>query len=394
MKNENDAVVSDQSQRHRRGKSREVSSRFLSQASATEATAATSSPNQVISPTQRKSRSNSFDARKHRSQEGSIFAHGLWPSSTTSCTTSKRFDTLADYLGNERLKDQKSTTSNASINKQRGSKEFSSVEPEKECAKENDRPFIGGSLRHCGKVQGKYLSSSSSKLSVQSSESGRLSVDENALFGRSSRRKLENFRNSFELEPEYSDIGSPMLGKTPTIICRKPGIMIPSKYMNDVLRRPQRGSSDSSLSNPVSFEGSPTAKKTSAKNAIQRANSISGHGSSMSQWALSPGRSGSPPMSVENKEKPMSFSSLKPQPAVKTPSKGATGMEKLLNLGLDLFKSRKASVSTNSPVGTGISDNVHQLRMLHNRLVHWRFANAKSHAATANLSNLVEVMIF
>lgn len=393
MKNDNETLISDQFQRPRRPKSREVSSRFLSPASTTDTSAPSSSPTQPLSPTHRKSRGGSFDARKHRTQEGSLFVHGLWPSSTTSLSsTSKRFDTLADHLGNERLKDEKST-GNPSLYKQRGSRELSNLEPEKECAKENDRPIIGGSLRYCGKLQGKHLSSSSSKLPVQSLESGRLSVDENALFGRSPRRRSDNFMNSFDLESDYSDIGSPMmLGKTPTIVCRKSGLMIPSKYMNDVpSRRLQRGSSDSSLPTPVSFEGSPTAKKTSGKNPIQRANSISGHGSSMSQWALSPGRSGSPPMSVESKEKPMSFSSLKP---VRTPSKGATGMEKLLNLGLDLFKGRKSSISTTtSPIGPAVADNVHQLRMFHNRLVQWRFANAKAHSASENLANLVEVKI-
>ncbi|XP_038902951.1 QWRF motif-containing protein 3 [Benincasa hispida] len=389
MKNDNQTLVSDQIRRPRRPKSREVSSRFLSPASATDTTTApsSSSPTQPLSPTHRRSRGGSFDARKHRSQEGSLFVHGLWPSSSS---TSKRFDTLADHLGNERLEDEK-FTGNPSLNKQRSSRELSNLEPENECAKENDRPIIGGSLRYCGKIQGKNVSSLSSKLPVQSLESGRLSVDENALFGRSSRRRSDNFKNSFDLESDYNDIGSPMmLEKTPTVICRKSGLIVPSKYMNDVpSRRLRRGSSDSSLPTPVSFEGSPTAKKTSGKNPFQRANSISGHGNSMSQWALSPGRSGSPPMSVESKEKPMSFSSLKP---ARTPSKGATGMEKLLNLGLDLFKSRKFSISTTttSPIGPAVSDNVHQLRMFHNRLVQWRFANAKAHSASENLANLVE----
>ncbi|XP_022944082.1 QWRF motif-containing protein 3 [Cucurbita moschata] len=380
MKNVNESLVSDQLHRPRRPKSREVSSRFLSPASVTDAAAPSSSPTQPLSPTHRKSRFSSFDARKHRSQDGSLFVHGLWPSS-------KRFDTLADHLGNERFKDEKPTGSNGIpfVDKQRDSRELSNLESEKECAKENDKPIIGGSLRYCGKIQGKYVSSSSSKLPVQSSESGRLSVDENALFGRSSRRRSENFKNSFDLDPD----GSPtMLGKMPTIICRRAGIMVPSKYMNDVpSRRLQRGSSDSSVPNPVSLESSPTAKKTHGKTPIQRSNSISGHGSSTSQWALSPGRSGSPPMSVESKEKPMSFSSLKP---VRTPSKAATGMEKLLNLGLDLFKSRKSSISITSPIGFAVSDSVHQLRVFHNRLVQWRFANARARSASVNLASLAE----
>ncbi|KAA0047895.1 hypothetical protein IC582_025952 [Cucumis melo] len=384
MKNDNESQVSDHFQRPRKPKSREVSSRFLSSAYTTETTTASSSsssPTQPLSPTHGKSR---YDARKHRGQQGSLLVHGLWPSSTT-----ERFDTLADHLRNERLKDEK-FSGNPSLNKLRGSRDLSNFEPKERFAKENDRPIIGGSSRYCGKLQGKNVSSSLSKLPVQSSESARLSVDENALLGRSSRKRSDNFKNSFDLESDYNDIRSPMMvGKTPTIVCQRSGLVVPSKYMNDVTsRRLQRGSSDSSLPTPVSFEGSPTAKKNSVKYPIQRANSISGRGSSRSQWALSPGRSGSPMMSVESKEKSMSFSSLKP---ITTSSKGATGMEKLLNLGLDLFKSRKSWISTTlSPVRPVVSDNVHHLRMLHNRLVQWRFANAKAQSATENLANLVE----
>lgn len=385
MKNDYESQVSDHFQRPRRSKSREVSSRFLSSASATETTTATSSsssPTQPLSPTHGKSR---YDARKHRSQQGSLLVHGLWPSSTTN-----RFDTLADHLRNERLKDETSS-GNPSLNKLRGSRDLSSFESKEECAKENDRPIIGGSARYSEKLQGKNVSSSLSKLPVQSFDSARLSVDENALLGRSSRKRSDNFKNSFDLESDYNDIRSPMVvGKTPTIVCQRSGLVVPSKNMNDVIsRRLQRGSSDSSLPTTVSFEGSPTAKKNSVKDPIQRVNSTSGRGNSRSQWALSPGRSGSPTMSVESKEKPMSFSSLKP---IRTSSKGATGMEKLLNLGLDLFMSRKSSISTTlSPIGPAVSSNVHQLRMLHNRLVQWRFANAKAQSATENMANLVEV---
>ncbi|GMJ06436.1 QWRF domain containing 3 [Hibiscus trionum] len=122
-------------------------------------------------------------------------------------------------------------------------------------------------------------------------------------------------------------------------------------------------------------------KMLAIKNVIRRTNS---HGASASQWALSPGRSGSPTMSVENKAKPMSFSSLKPPTS---PSR-TKGVEKFLNLGLmDLFKSKKSSALQ---PGSGDVGSVHQLRLIHNGLIQWRYANAKADAANRSINNQVQ----
>ncbi|KAJ1434595.1 QWRF family [Sesbania bispinosa] len=101
---------------------------------------------------------------------------------------------------------------------------------------------------------------------------------------------------------------------------RKAGVEVPSRFMNDVTtsRRSRRGTSDSNIGN---LNGdSSVLKKFALKSAIKRANSLTGYKSSKTQWALSPGRSESPVMSVESMEKPMSFSSLK-QPNSPTPNK-------------------------------------------------------------------------
>lgn len=218
-----------------------------------------------------------------------------------------------------------------------------------------------------------------------------MSVDENALYRKSHRRRSDPLMDNLESESECSDIcsttdfSSPGMGKGSSHP-RKSGIDVSSKYLQDIPNRPRRLNSDSNIQNPVSLDSSPRLKKFTIKNAIKRANSLTGYGSAASQWALSPGRSGSPPMSVESKQRPMSFSSLKPP---SSPSR-AKGVEKLLNMGLDLFKSKKTS---SSPLGSGDVETVHQLRMLQNRLMQWRYANARADAVKEKMTNQVEVSV-
>ncbi|TYG41317.1 hypothetical protein ES288_D12G166400v1 [Gossypium darwinii] len=190
--------------------------------------------------------------------------------------------------------------------------------------------------------------------------------------------------------PEISDPcsasnnDSPAMAKTDSSLSdRKSGIEACSKYLKDVpSRNRSRGTTwDSNNLNPVSADSSPKIKKFAIKNVIRRTNS---HGAYPSQWALSPGRSGSPPMSVESKVKPMSFSSLKPPTS---PSR-TRGVEKFLNLGLmDLFKSRKSSPLQ---VCSGDVESVHHLRLIHNSLIQWRYANAKADAVNRNIHNQVQ----
>lgn len=139
------------SEKLRRSKSREVSSRFLSSADAgTNADAG--------SPLRQKPRS-STDGRKNRSEEELGFMQKLWPSSTPKpmkSNSNAKNETLADYLGSERLKEdvdrkRNEKSENNSImflNRQRSCSEFSRFENSKESSKENHKPLFGGSMRY------------------------------------------------------------------------------------------------------------------------------------------------------------------------------------------------------------------------------------------------------
>ncbi|TYG90136.1 hypothetical protein ES288_A12G158100v1 [Gossypium darwinii] len=378
----------------RGSKSREVASRFLSPTSTPTHDSPLHSPSKPLSPLRRKS--TSTDPKKHLSLEDppSALLGGLWPPSTTTTTTTssssnpKKLDTLADFLGNERLKDlierksyEKRTNSGPfSLTKQTSHSEFSRfVENDKQIsAKENHRPSVGGSMRYTSKL-GFSRKSSSSSSSTSSSSSpniipGRSSVDESALYKKtsSSQRKPDSMTdnsNVLDSDPEISDQcsasnnDSPTMAKTDSSLSdRKSGIEVCSKYLKDVpSRNRSRGTTwDSNSLNPVSADSSPKIKKFAIKNVIRRTNS---HGASPSQWALSPGRSGSPPMSVESKIKPMSFSSLKPPTS---PSR-TRGVEKFLNLGSHLL-----------------------CKLIHNSLIQWRYANAKADAVNRSIYSLVQ----
>ncbi|KAL5581913.1 hypothetical protein UlMin_014355 [Ulmus minor] len=409
MKSQNETAVFDQSVKPRRPKSREVSSRFLSSHSPTSSTSSleigNSSPGHGISPSRRKSASSVTETRNNRTgQLDDSGLRSLWPSmtsSTSSSSSSKKLDvTLADHLGNERLNDLLDRK-NSVFDRQRSYRENDKEivkEITKESAKENHRPIIGGSMRYTGKSRypGKSPpSSSSSKLFNKSNiVPGRFSVDENALYQKSNRRMSDSFTSTLDYYSgsEYTDTGSGNDFISKSTPRKASGVEVSSRYMNDVSTRQRRWTSDSNISNPVSLDSSPRLGKLSIKNVIKRANSITGYGSAKSQWALSPGRSGSPPMSVENiGSKPVSFSSLKPP---NSPSR-TKGVEKLLNLGFDLFKSRKSSSSSSSSsnsslVGNSISESGHQLRLLHNRLMQWRYANARADFVNSNVANHVE----
>ncbi|WJX74002.1 hypothetical protein P8452_57718 [Trifolium repens] len=206
----------------------------------------------------------------------------------------------------------------------------------------NNKTKIGGSARYTGKLTSP--SSSMKKLNSNNGSvivPGRFSLDENAkLFKRNS-----SLTSSVDTESNDEGLVSP---------ARKVVVEVPSRLMNDAtLRRARRGTSDSNIGN---------LNGDSLKTMMKRTNSITGYKSSKSQWALSPGRS--------------EFSS---------PVK-AKGVEKLLNFGFDLFKSKK-SLGLNSPVGFGNNEDVHKLRLFDNRLIQWRYVNAKSQVVNANISH-------
>ncbi|XP_054812185.1 QWRF motif-containing protein 3 [Prosopis cineraria] len=394
-KREKDSAISSQSYKHRKGKTREVSSRFLSPTSTTSFEAEFSSPGGAISPIRRKQGSDITEIRKHRSMEDpALFRGQLWPSSSSTVKKNYLGATLADHLGNDRLRDfldrksyekSEKTGSVFTLTKQRSCSVFKRFENDQidrssnsnnNSSKENHQPAaIGGSTRYTGKIG--FPGNSSSSVNSSSKDfsvvPGRLSVDENVLYGKS-----ESFTTTLDSESDYSDVPS----GTSDLSSKKLGIEVPSKYMNHVSRRSRRGTSDSNIQHPLSSEDSSFLKKFTIKNAIKRANSLSGYKSSKSQWALSPGRSGSPPMSVESKEKLISFSSLKPPTS---PSHAVKGVDKFLNMGFDFFRSKKSSPNS-TLTGLSTSDTVYQLRLLDNRLMQWRYANAKAKAVNKSLS--------
>lgn len=93
--------------------------------------------------------------------------------------------------------------------------------------------------------------------------------------------------------------------------------------------------------------------------AVKKANnSVIGYVSSKSHWALSHGH----------------ISLRPPQPK---------SVEKIVSKGIDLFRHKK-------PLNIEL---VHQLRLLDNRFIQWRFANAKACAVNHTISLQVEVFI-
>ncbi|XP_062104708.1 QWRF motif-containing protein 3 [Humulus lupulus] len=435
-KHENESLLFSDSVKPRKPKSREVGSRFLSPTSTSLLETGIPSPTQGVSPVRRKPGSSTFpEIRKNRPQlEEHGYLRGLWPSSITTTTTTttssssssssaNKFDTLADHLGNDRLNDLLERKSSAVFDRQRSSRETNRFENDKESSKENHRPIFGGSMRY-------YTGSSSSRFSGKVSSSkvfntsssdivpGRLSVDENALHQKPSRRMSDSFAEALEYSDGFSStdhFGSSLdTGKSSRV--RKSGVEVSSKYMNDIgttttattTTRSRRGTTDSNItSNPVSLDRSPRLGKLSIKNAIKRANSLtsSGYGSGgKSQWALSPGRSSSPSLSVENKGKLQSFSSMKPP--TNSPSK-TKGVDKFLSMSLGLFKSKNhsshssstttaitnsnSSASNSLPGGYISTEASHQLRVLHNRLMQWRYANARADAVDFNIATHVKI---
>ncbi|CAL5336677.1 unnamed protein product [Camellia sinensis] len=418
MKTDSETLLhSDQFVKPRRSKSRDVSSRYFSPSSIGPTESGIPSPDHSFSPLRQKPRS-STDSRKQRNLEDGGLIRGLWPSSTTSTTSTttttsssnKKLGTLAEYLGNDRLKDliiddnksnENSDNSMTFLNRQRSCSEFSRFEKDEQprkSVKDNHKPLFGGSMRYAGKLRfpGRSSTSSSSNQSPALHDDiipGRFSVDENALRRRSLGQRSSDsvLSDTQDSESECSDVcsgtsfGSSGTGKQSS---KKSGIEVSSRYLSN---RPRKGTSDSNIPIPASPENSPK-NFSKIKNGVKRANSLTAYGSAKSNWALSPGRSGPLPMSVENKGKPMSFSSLRPPTS---PSR-AKGVGNLLSMGLDLFRSKKSpatsssSSSSSSPSGCGMGESVHQLRLLQNRLVQWRYVNARADVVNEKMSNQAE----
>ncbi|KAM7503512.1 hypothetical protein LguiB_002416 [Lonicera macranthoides] len=379
------------SEKLRRSKSREVSSRFLSSADAgTNADAG--------SPLRQKPRS-STDGRKNRSEEELGFMQKLWPSSTPKpmkSNSNAKNETLADYLGSERLKEDVDRKRNEKLennsimflNRQRSCSEFSRFENSKESSKENHKPLFGGSMRYTGKFKFPGRSSTSSSSSSKSSTlddepvlPGRFSVDENALRKKSLTRRPDNLSDSHDSDSECSsDIRSATsfnsqnsFGKTfpsasymsSTASSRSSGIKVASKY--------------STIPTPKSAENSP--KKFNLKNAMKRANSLT-------SGSLKPNWPGSP-VKEEGRGNVAVFSTMKPPTS---PSRGK-GVGRLVSMGLDLFKGKKSAVGGGglpSPLGPPAVESMHQLRLMHNGWVQWRYVNARTEGVNWNIGNQAE----
>lgn len=357
MKNDKEKPVKDQFTKPRKPKTREVSSRFLSSPSSTP-----THDSRVLSPTisspARQKPTATFETKRHQKahEESNSKSSNLWPSATgisySSRQSSKKNDTLADHLGIESLKDMLDHDKNIVgssalyLHRQRSCREDRSFETDHRGGgkKENHRPVLGGSMRYTKKLDFNGKNSSSVL-------PGRFSVDE----------KVSKSDFFLDTESECSDMSSSS--------SRKSGVDVPSRYMNNFTSR--RSMLDS---NP---ESSPKLQKFTIKGAIKRAS-----GAATSQWALSPGRTGSSPIS--NKSRAFSFSAMKPPTS---PSR-QNGVEKLLNMGFDLFKIKKSSPSSTSHES---GESIHQIRLLHNRLIQWRTVNARASIANQKIEEQAEV---
>ncbi|XP_010490263.1 PREDICTED: QWRF motif-containing protein 3-like [Camelina sativa] len=123
---------------------------------------------------------------------------------------------------------------------------------------------------------------------------GRFSVDGCALYRASSTTNscslLYESLND-ESDSELSDVSySSSVSTNRSSRNHKPGIKVSSKYLRDLTARPSKGNnnetkprSQEDLQRANSFRG--------IENRMKRNNSVARYGSSMSQWALSPGRS-------------------------------------------------------------------------------------------------------
>ncbi|XP_073157968.1 QWRF motif-containing protein 3-like isoform X3 [Henckelia pumila] len=375
-------TVSDHSLKSTKPKSIQVSSKFLSPNSSTSSSTeyGIQSPNSILSPIRQKPRS-SVDSKKHKSLENSGFFRGLWPSSST-LSPSKPPDTLADHLGNERLKDMSETKHDRNqeflISRQRSCTGLSRFQSGKKSdAKENHMPNFGRFKFH-----GKSSKSSDSldDRNVGRIEPGRFSVDGIALRNKSFGRGAV----ASDSESEHSDLcsgasfESQATGKksqlasymAPTMSSRKHGAEDPPKSKHDL----RRWSAESIASNPKPF---PPAD-TKSPRIFTLKNSMKKNGS---KWAMSPGRSGSPTAESVSSPKPPT-----------SPSRGKGGVGNILTMGIELLKGKKSSSTStaSSPLGPGSAEIAQELRLLHNRLVQWRYANARAEDVAGNVVSYAE----
>lgn len=229
-------------------------------------------------------------------------------------------------------------------------------------------------MRYSGKFKFPGISKSSNSLQEDNILPGRFSIDEVSVRKNSFSRGLSDLESQ-DSGSEYSDGAGKDFSASymaPTVSSRKHRIDVPSRFMHDSSSRSRRWSGDPS--DTYSSNNSPKVFSLKKK----------GNG----DWASSPARPGSPKTPLgEIKGKV----NLKPPTS---PSRGK-GVGNILSLGIELLKGRKSSSSSSStsPLGPGSAENVHQLRMLHNRLTLWRYSNARANAVNENVIKQAEVRL-
>uniref|UniRef100_A0A7N1A6T5 QWRF motif-containing protein 7 n=1 Tax=Kalanchoe fedtschenkoi TaxID=63787 RepID=A0A7N1A6T5_KALFE len=151
------------------------------------------------------------------------------------------------------------------------------------------------------------------------------------------------------------------------------------------------GRSKSTRTSPAPFthQRSPlhhSATASSAANSARASRSAAASSTKSSAWALSPGRSLAPPPSpdrLHSRKKSSTAVTTSSSSSSKTSKSGGGGA---VSGVLKYFKAKKAR-----PV---MEQEFHRFRMLHNRLVQWRFANAKAEAAMAAVKVHAENKLF
>ncbi|KAI8558624.1 hypothetical protein RHMOL_Rhmol04G0110400 [Rhododendron molle] len=415
----------------RRPKSRDVSSRYLSQSSLSspERKFDLPSPRQTLSPRQKPPRSSN-DTRRQRSFGGSSdddgLIRGLWPAPTPikTSSSSKKLDTFGDYLGKERLKDLKIDNKNNKVKQNIENPLFEYEMTGAKIAKENHKSFFGGSMRlgFPRRSSPKTPASKSSYYSPNLSGNetgiapGRFSVDETAF----RRRSLGPASDTADSGSECSDVSSgyrssfsgKTLGKnsslgsfkSSTASARRSGVEVSSKYLQDLRAKTRVGTPDPNVPRAKTRVGMPdpnvpipSSLDKSPSIRTSKSSAVYGSGPAAPKWAMSPGREVLPPVDSRGKPPP-AFSNLRPK---------GKGVGDLLSKGLGLFKGKKSTAAAaeatgggSAPVasavvgglavGYGGGERVHELRLMDTRLIQWSFVNARGAFVNLSMTNKAE----
>ncbi|KAL4201974.1 hypothetical protein AMTRI_Chr02g261500 [Amborella trichopoda] len=287
-----------------------------------------SSPNRFLSPAHRKSP----DTRKNKNSEELVLIRGPWPSAMSSSSSSSSLSQSSNFTSSlsKNSSSSSSLSSFSSILSARRESGTLNLTWQKSCSetrvlskasfslKEN-RP-MGGSMRYTDP------NSNSSQFPIP----GRLSIDARTL-NFSSRNWSDNEDRSVGPDSESIDLSSKSSTSAPAsrLARKKPSNKIPDRFWQEI---------------------SPGSGKKKGG----------------SEWALSPGRGGH-----------MGLRPQSPPSPVKT-----KGVSCFLNMGLELLKGRRSNLGNGNGKGGGVGlimdEAGQELRVLNNRLLQWRFLNAKA----------------